>query len=191
MKTIVLDNSLVCGLYPFLAGPKMTNPLSLLKCLRISVKDKKIEAVACNGAILGCIEKPLKIGEECEDFSVCIPLQDFGKAALYKNDLIVLGTDDYQNFILNVGRARFNFAKELGVYPNWQGNLIGEQKELLTQYRVFSPSLSKTIFNFLQEEYFVRPYTNNNKVHGPIWWETINGQERKIAIIAPMKVKER
>ena len=85
---IVLDNKIVCDLFPFLGKKGKSYEMEKI---RVEVSGGRLTYAATNGKILGIFSRDLDDTENAEkDFSVCVPVQQFGKVSAFRKGRLEL-----------------------------------------------------------------------------------------------------
>lgn len=184
---IVLDNKIICSLFPFLG--KKGKGYELEK-IRVEVVGRRLTYAATNGCILGIFSRDLDNTETAEkDFSVCVPVQLVGKVSAFRKGLIMLTSDDLENFKLIVGVGEFSFERETGKFPNFKQILLlpGNRQPLKT-YRVFNPKYLAAVADFMGNGYYSTPYVLENKNKAtPVQFEAQTCGQKRTALIMPRR----
>lgn len=185
---IVLDNKIICSLFPFLG--KKGRGYELEK-IRLEVVGRRLTYAASNGCILGIFSRDLDSTETAEkDFSVCVPVQLVGKVSAFRKGLIMLTSNDLEKFKLIVGLGEFNFERETGKFPNFkQFLLLPDNRQPLKTYRVFNPKYLAAVADFMGAGYYSTPYVLDNKNKAtPVQFEAQTCGQKRTALIMPMRV---
>lgn len=184
---IVLDNKIICSLFPFLG--KKGKGYELEK-IRVEVVGRRLTYAATNGYILGIFSRDLDKNETAEkDFAVCVPVQLVGKVSAFRKGLIMLTSDDLEKFKLIVGIGEFSFERETGKFPNFKQILLlpGNRQPLKT-YRVFNPKYLAAVADFMGNGYYSTPYVLENKNKAtPVQFEAQTCGQKWLALIMPMR----
>lgn len=186
---IVLDNKIICSLFPFLG--KKGKGYELEK-IRVEVVGRRLTYAATNGCILGIFSRDLASTETAEkDFAVCVPVQLVGKVSAFRKGLIMLTSDDLENFKLIVGVGEFSFERETGKFPNFkQILLLPNNRQPLKTYRVFNPKYLAAVADFMGAGYYSTPYVLNNKNKTtPVQFEAKTCEQKRTALIMPMRAE--
>lgn len=184
---IVLDNKIICSLFPFLG--KKGKGYEIEK-IYVEVSGRRLTYAATNGCILGIFSRDLDKNETAEkDFSVCVPVQLVGKVSAFRKGLIMLTSDDLEKFKLIVGIGEFNFERETGKFPNFkQILLLPDNRQPLKTYRVFNPKYLAAVADFMGAGYYSTPYVLENKNKAtPVQFEAKTCGQKWTALIMPMR----
>lgn len=184
---IVLDNNIICSLFPFLG--KKGKGYEMEK-IRVEVVGRRLTYAATNGCILGIFSRDLDKNETAEkDFAVCVPVQLVGKVSAFRKGLIMLTSDDLENFKLTVGVGEFSFERETGKFPNFKQILLQpDNRQTLKTYRVFNPKYLAAVADFMGAGYYSTPYVLNNKnTATPVQFEAQTCGKKWTALIMPMR----
>ena len=184
---IVLDNKIICNLFPFLGK---NGKGSEMEKIRVEVSGGRLTYAATNGCILGIFSRDLDKTETAEkDFSVCVPVQIFGKVSAFRKGLIALTSDDLEKFKLTVGLCKFIFERETGKFPNFKQILLSpDNRQPLETYRVFNPKYLAAVAGFMGAGYYSTPYVLENKNKAtPVQFEAKNCGQEWTALIMPMR----
>lgn len=184
---IILDNKIICSLFPFLG--KKGKGFEIEK-IYVEVSGRRLTYAATNGCILGIFSRDLEQNEAAEkDFSVCAPVQLVGKVSAFRKGLIMLTSDDLENFKLIVGFCEFSFSRETGKFPNFKEILLSpENRQPLKTYRVFNPAFLAAVAEFMGAGYYNTPYVLNNKNKAtPVQFEAKTCEQKWTALIMPMR----
>lgn len=184
---IILDNKIICSLFPFLGKKGKSGEKEKI---RVEVSGGRLTYAGTNGYILGIFSRDLTYTETAEkDFSVCVPVQLFGKVPVFRKKLIALTSDDLEKFKLTVGISEFSFERETGKFPNFKQILLSPgNRQPLETYRVFNPAYLAAVAKFMGAGYYTTPYVwkNENKAN-PVQFEAETSGQKWTALIMPMR----
>lgn len=184
---IILDNKIICSLFPFLVKKGKGTEMGKI---RVEVVGRRLTYAATNGCILGIFSRDLDKTETAEkDFSVCVPVQLVGKVSAFRKGLIMLTSDDLENFKLIVGVCEFSFERETCQFPNFKQILLSpDNRQPLKTYRVFNPAYLAAVADFMGAGYYKTPYVLENKKKAtPVQFEAENCGQEWTALIMPMR----
>lgn len=184
---IVLDNKTVCDLFPFLGKKGKSYEMEKI---RLEVCRGRLMYAATNGSILGIFSRALDNTETAQkDFSVCVPVQQFGKVSAFRKGRLELTSADLENFKLTVGGGEFSFSRETCEFPNFKKIILpADGREPLETYRVFNPKDLAAVADFMGAGYYATPYVlkNENKAT-PVQFEAESAGQKWTALIMPAR----
>lgn len=184
---IVLDNKIVCDLFPFLGKKGKSYEMEKI---RVEVAGGRIKYAATNGRILGIFSRDLDNTETAEkDFAVCVPLQQFGKVSSFRKGRLEMTSEDLENFKLTVGGGEFGFERGTCEFPEFKQILLSpENRQPLETYRVFNPADLAAVADFMGAGYYSTPYVreNENKA-APVQFEAETCGQKWTALIMPAR----